>query len=38
MTKKVAESFVSAFNIVREKTDGTESLFLRAREKYFTVS
>jgi len=35
LTKKTAESFVSAFNIVRQKTDGTDSLFVQAREKYF---
>jgi TRAP-type mannitol/chloroaromatic compound transport system substrate-binding protein len=38
LTKKTAESFISALNIVREKTDGTDSLFLAAREKYFTIS
>lgn len=37
LTKKTAESFVSALNIVRQKTDGTDSLFLRAREQYFTL-
>ncbi len=35
LTKKTAESFVSAFNIVRQKTDGTDTLFVQAREKYF---
>ncbi|RMX08339.1 TRAP transporter substrate-binding protein [Corticibacter populi] len=38
MAKKVAEGFVSSFNVLRTKTDGTESPFLRAREKYFTLS
>ncbi|AEQ50951.1 TRAP transporter substrate-binding protein [Pelagibacterium halotolerans] len=37
LTKRVAESYVEAFNIVRQKTDGTDSLFLRAREQYFTL-
>ncbi len=35
LTKKTAESFVSALNIVRQKTDGTDTLFVQAREKYF---
>lgn len=38
LTKKTAESFVTALNIVRQKTDGTDSLFLAAREKYFKLS
>ena len=37
LTKRVAESYVEAFKIVRQKTDGTDSLFLRAREQYFTL-
>ena len=37
LTKKTAESFVSAFNIVRQKTDGTDSLFLQARQRYFSL-
>ncbi|WP_011582132.1 MULTISPECIES: TRAP transporter substrate-binding protein [Chelativorans] len=37
LTKKTAESFVSAFNIVRQKTDGTDALFVQAREKYFKL-
>jgi TRAP-type mannitol/chloroaromatic compound transport system substrate-binding protein len=37
LTKKTAESFVSAFNIVRQKTDGTDSLFVQAREKHFKL-
>ncbi len=36
LTKRVAESFVAAFNVTRQKTDGTDSLFLRAREQYIT--
>jgi TRAP-type mannitol/chloroaromatic compound transport system substrate-binding protein len=35
LTKKTAESFVSALNIVRQKTEGTDTLFVQAREKYF---
>ncbi|MCO6391873.1 ABC transporter substrate-binding protein [Aliihoeflea aestuarii] len=37
LTKKVAESFVSALNIVRRKTEGTDSLFIQARERYFQI-
>ncbi|MHB2263741.1 TRAP transporter substrate-binding protein [Aliihoeflea sp. PC F10.4] len=37
LTKKTAESFVQAFNIVRQKTDGTDSLFVQARERYFEI-
>ena len=34
LTKKVAESFVSAFNLLRQRTEGTDMPFLAAREKY----
>ncbi len=37
LTKKAAESFVSGLNIVRQKTEGTDSLFIQAREKYFQI-
>ena len=37
LAKKVAESYVAAFNIVRTKTDGTENPFIRAREKFFKL-
>ncbi|MCO6386448.1 TRAP transporter substrate-binding protein [Aliihoeflea sp. 40Bstr573] len=37
LTKKTAESFVSALNIVRHKTEGTDSLYIQAREKYFQI-
>jgi len=37
LTKKTAESFVSALNIVRQKTEGTDVPFLLAREKYFNL-
>jgi TRAP-type mannitol/chloroaromatic compound transport system substrate-binding protein len=35
LTKKTAESFASALNIMRQKTEGTDSPFIRAREQYF---
>lgn len=34
LTKEVAESFVSAFNLLRTRTEGTDMPFLVAREKY----
>ena len=37
LTRKTAESFIAAFNIVRQKTDGTDSLFVQAREKHFKL-
>lgn len=37
LAKKVAESYVAAFNVVRTKTDGTENPFIRAREKFFKL-
>ena len=37
LTKKVAESFISALNILRTRTEGTDSPFLQAREKYFKI-
>jgi TRAP-type mannitol/chloroaromatic compound transport system substrate-binding protein len=38
MTKEVAESFVSALNVLRTRTEGTDMPFLAAREKYFKLS
>ena len=38
LTKKVAESFVSAFNLLRQRTEGTDMPFLVAREKYIKYS
>lgn len=38
LTKKTAESFVAALNIMRTRTEGTDSPFLQAREKYFKIS
>ena len=37
LTKKTAESFVAALNIVRQKTESTDVPFLLAREKYFNL-
>jgi len=37
LTKKTAESFASALKIVRQKTEGTDALFIQAREKYFQL-
>lgn len=37
LTKKTAESFIAALKVVRQKTEGTDTLFLRAREQYFTL-
>ncbi|MBK1794927.1 TRAP transporter substrate-binding protein [Devosia sp. WQ 349] len=34
LTKETAESFVSAFNLLRERTEGTDMPYLAAREKY----
>jgi len=38
LTKKTAESFVSALNIVRTRTELTDLTYALAREKYFDVS
>jgi TRAP-type mannitol/chloroaromatic compound transport system substrate-binding protein len=38
LTKKTAESFVSALNLLRTRTEGTDTPFLAAREKYFKLS
>ncbi len=37
LAKKTAESFVAALNLLRTRTEGTDTPFLRAREKYFKV-
>jgi TRAP-type mannitol/chloroaromatic compound transport system substrate-binding protein len=37
LTKKVAESFIAALDILRTRTDGTDVPFLLARERYFTI-
>ncbi|NMG01432.1 TRAP transporter substrate-binding protein [Azoarcus taiwanensis] len=38
LTKKTAESFVSALNTLRTRTEGTDLGFLEAREKFFKIS
>ncbi len=37
LTKETAESYVSALNLLRTRTEGTDSPFLQAREKYFKI-
>ena len=37
LTKKTAESFVSALNTLRTRTDNTDQAFLAARAKYFKL-
>jgi TRAP-type mannitol/chloroaromatic compound transport system substrate-binding protein len=37
LTKEVAESFVSALNLLRTRTEGTDVPFLAAREKFFKI-
>ena len=37
LTKKTAESFIAALNLVRPRTEGTDVPFLQAREKYFSI-
>jgi TRAP-type mannitol/chloroaromatic compound transport system substrate-binding protein len=38
LTKEVAESYVSALNLLRTRTEGTDLPFMQAREKYFKIS
>ena len=38
LTKKTAESYVSAFNTLRGRTEGTDLGFLEAREKFFKLA
>ncbi|HWA20655.1 MAG TPA: TRAP transporter substrate-binding protein [Devosia sp.] len=38
LTKKTAESFVSALNLMRTRTESTDMGFLKAREKYLQLS
>ncbi len=38
LTKRTAESFVSALNIVRQKTEGTDKGYVEARQRYFDIS
>ena len=37
LTKKTAESYVKALDIVRTKTEGTDAQFVAARTKYFKL-
>jgi TRAP-type mannitol/chloroaromatic compound transport system substrate-binding protein len=37
LDKKTAESFVSAFHLLRKRTEGTDVPFLAAREKYIKI-
>lgn len=37
LTKKTTESFISALNTMRPRTEGTDMPFLQAREKYFKI-
>jgi TRAP-type mannitol/chloroaromatic compound transport system substrate-binding protein len=37
LTKETTESFISALNLVRTRTEGTDMPFLVAREKYFSI-
>jgi len=38
LTKATAESFVSALNILRNRTEGTDQTFLEARARFFDLS
>mgnify|MGYP003734419593 CR=1 FL=1 len=38
LAKKTADSFVSALNLLRQRTEDTDSPYLQAREKYFKIS
>ncbi len=38
LAKKTAESFVSALNLLRTRSEGTDTPFLRAREKFFKIT
>ncbi|MCU0815347.1 MAG: TRAP transporter substrate-binding protein [Cypionkella sp.] len=38
LTKKTIESYVTALNILRTRTEGTDLSFLQARQKYFTLT
>jgi TRAP-type mannitol/chloroaromatic compound transport system substrate-binding protein len=35
LAKKTAESFITALNLLRQRAEGTDSPYLRAREKHF---
>lgn len=38
LTRKTAESYISALNILRSRTEGTDKGFILAREKYFSFA
>ncbi len=38
LTKKTAESYIAALNILRTRTEGTDMGFIEARRKYFSLS
>ena len=37
LTRKTAESFIAALNLMRPRTEGTDAPFLVAREKFFSI-
>jgi len=37
LAKKTADSFVTALKLLRTRTEGTDSPYLRAREKFFKI-
>ena len=37
LTKKTAEHFITSFNLLRQKTEGTDQPFIEARTKYFSL-
>ena len=37
LTKEMVESYISAFNLLRGRTEGTDLPFLQARQKYFRI-
>jgi twin-arginine translocation pathway signal len=37
LTKKTAEHFITSFNQLRQKTEGTDQPFIEARTKYFSL-
>jgi len=38
LTKKTVESYISAFNMLRARTEQTDLPFLVARQKFFEIS
>ncbi len=37
LTKKVTESYIEAFNILRTRTESTDSAFVSARQRFFSI-